>query len=90
MWNPKADFVDALESYVKAELRVSGESADYNTDAIRIVDARNHLFSNVGRQQTDQELGIYAIRDLCRVDENTLETVPDRMRFQSIAREYFD
>lgn len=90
MWNPKTDFVDALESYVKAELRVSGEPADYNTDAIRIVDARNHLFSNVGRQQTDQELGIYAIRDLCRVDENTLETVPDRMRFQSIAREYFD
>lgn len=90
MWNPKADFVDALENYVKAELRVSGEPADYNTDAIRIVDARNHLFSNVGRQQTDQELGIYAIRDLCRVDENTLETVPDRMRFQSIAREYFD
>lgn len=90
MLDLKTDFVNALESFLKAELRASGEPADYNNEAIRIVDARNHLFVNVGRQQTDQELGIYSIRDLCHVDEESLETVPDRMRFLSIAREYFD
>ena len=71
--------------FLKAELRASAEPADYNNEAIRIIDARNHLFQNVGRCGTDEECGIYAIRDLCHVDEDTLETVPDRMRLAALA-----
>ena len=89
MIDQKTDFVNALESFVKAELRLSMEPADYNNEAIEIIDARNHLFRNVGRQFTDEELGIYAIRDLCQVDEDTMETIPNRMKFLSIARTYF-
>lgn len=89
MIDQTTDFVDALESFVKAELRLSMEPADYNNEAIEIVDARNHLFRNVGRQATDEEQGIYAIRDLCHVDEDTMETVPNRMKFRAIAKNYF-
>ncbi len=89
MIDETADFVDALESYVKAELRTSAEPAEYNSEAIEIVDARNHLFRNVGRQSTDEELGIYAIRDLCHVDEDTMETIPNRQKFRAIAKNYF-
>lgn len=89
MIDQTTDFVNALESFVKAELRLSMEPADYNNEAIEIIDARNHLFRNVGHQSTDEELGIYAIRDLCLVDEDTMETIPNRMKFLSIARTYF-
>lgn len=85
MLNEEKDFIDALELYLKAELRACTEPADYNNEAVQIVDARNHLFRNVGRCGTDEECGIYAIRDLCRVDEDTLETVPDRMRISALA-----
>lgn len=83
------DFIDALESFVKSELRASMEPADYNNEAIEIIDARNHLFRNVGRMHTDESLNIYAIRDLCHVDEETLETIPNRMKFKAIAKNYF-
>lgn len=89
MIDQTTDFVNALESFVKAELRLSMEPADYNNEAIEIIDARNHLFRNVGRQPTDEELGIYAIRDLCHVDEDTMETIPNRMKFRAIAKNYF-
>ncbi len=89
MINETADFVDALESFVKAELRNSLEAAEYNNEAIEIIDARNHLFRNVGKQATDEELGIYALRDLCHVDETTMETLPNRHKFQAIAKHYF-
>ena len=62
------DFVDALESYVKAQLQASGEPADYNVEALEIVDARNHLFRHAGKRVTDESENIYALRDLCRVD----------------------
>lgn len=88
MLNEPNDFVEALENFIKAELRQSTEPAEYNHEAILIADAHNHLFSNVGNNATDEALGIYAIRDLCRVDEFTLETIPDRNRLIRIAREY--
>lgn len=89
MLDEKADFVDALESFLKTQLEASTEPAEYNTEAIRIVDARNHLFTNVGRHRTDEEAGIYALRSLCHIDEDTLETVPDRMRIMAIAKDFF-
>lgn len=88
MINEKAEFVDALDRFIQSELRHSSEPADYNTESIEIVDARNHLFRNVGNKGTDEELGFFAIRDLCHLDEDTMEFVPNRMRLAAIAREY--
>lgn len=89
MIDEQNDFVQALEDYVGEQLRLCHEAPDYNNEAIRILDARNHLFSNVGRHGTDEEQGIYAIRDLCHVDEDTMEVVPDRSRFKALAKDYF-
>lgn len=83
------DFVDALESYVRAQLQASGEPADYNVEALEIVDARNHLFRHAGEKVTDESENIYALRDLCRVDEVSLDFVPDRQRMAAIARNFF-
>ncbi len=90
MYDEKNEFVDALEAFVSEQLRLCTEAPDYNNESVRIIDARNHLFSNVGRRGTDEEENIYAIRSLCRVDEDTMELVPDRMRFASIAKSFFD
>ena len=38
---------------------------------------------------TDEEHDIYAIRSLCRIDEATMDIVPDRGRIESLARNYF-
>ncbi len=89
MYNDTEEFVNALDSFVRAELRLSMQPADYNNEAVQIVDARNHLFRNVGIRATDEEEDIYALRELCHVDENTLDLVPNRMKLQSIARSYF-
>ncbi len=89
MYNDTEEFVNALDSFVRAELRLSMQPADYNNEAVQIVDARNHLFRNVGIRATDEEEDIYALRELCHVDEDTLDLVPNRMKLQSIARSYF-
>ena len=83
------EFVDALEQFVQCELVSGSEYADYNSDSVQIVDARNALFRNVGKMGTDEERDIYAIRSLCRIDEDTLDIVPDRGRLESLARNYF-
>lgn len=82
-------FVKALTDFVGAQLHLSPESADYNPDSIQVVDARNHLFRNVGKKGTDEENDIYAIRSLCRIDEETLDIIPDSGRAESVARNYF-
>lgn len=89
MIDEKQDFADALEGFVKAEIAQNGHSGDYISGAVEIIDARNHLFRKVEGQVTDEERGLYALRELCRVDEDTLSTVPDRMKFFAIARAYF-
>lgn len=83
------DFVDALERYVLDALRQSGQSADYNVEALCVVDARNHLFRPAGKRPTDEATDVYALRDLCHVDEDTLDVVPDRARLAAVARNYF-
>lgn len=85
MNNEKADFVAAFERYIKEELRTSIEPAEYNKDAIKIVDARNHLFKNVGHQATDEEADVYALNDLCCVDEGSFCVVPNVMKLHAIA-----
>lgn len=90
MLDEKNDFVGALERYVNEELRTALEPAEYNKDAIEIVDARNHLFRNVGQLSTDEERNIYALSDLCCVDEETFHTIPNRMKLKAIARNFWD
>lgn len=89
MSDEKEDFVEALSAFLRAELRNRQEPADYCNDAIEIVDARNHLFRNAGLQPTDEEMGRYALRSLCRIDEESLELVPDEMRLRAVARNFF-
>ncbi len=83
------DFISALDGYVRAALATMGEPADYCTEAVRIVDARNHLFCMAGKKATDEAENIYALRELCRIDEDTMEMVPDHGRMAAIARNYF-
>lgn len=82
------DFVEALLNYVNAALRASGEAADYCQEALRVVDARNHLFASAGIHRTDEEQGIYALRDLCALDDETMEWCPDRARCAAVARDF--
>ena len=82
------DFVQALLHYVSAALRSTGEAADYCQEAVRVVDARNHLFASAGVQATDEERGIYALRDLCTLDDETMEWRPDAARCAAVARDF--
>lgn len=83
------DFVLALTSFVRAELTASDEAAEYNHEAVQIVDARNHLFRNVGHHETDEEQNIYSLRSLCCVEEDSMEMIPDEGRIERVARNYF-
>ncbi|MBP3228733.1 MAG: hypothetical protein J6M53_08150 [Bacteroidaceae bacterium] len=88
MTHETEEFVSALTSYVRATLP-PGDEADYCREAVQIVDARNHLFRSAGQRATDEEHDIYALRSLCRLDEDTLLFVPDEGRIRSLARTYF-
>ncbi len=80
------DFVDALTRHVTLELEQ--QDGEYAQGAVHIVDARNHLFRTLPQQPTDEAMDIYALQDLCRVDDD-MRTVPDKARAMSIARNYF-
>lgn len=82
------DFVDALIAYAEAALRTSGELPDYCQEAVRIIDARNHLFTSAGIHRTDEEHGIYALRDLCALNEDTMELQPDRLKCAAVGRDF--
>lgn len=85
----KREFIDALLAYVAAALAAADGADDYCREAVRIVDARNCLFRPAGRRTTDEADDVFALRDLCRLDEDTLELVPDEGRVASIARNFF-
>lgn len=85
----KQEFIGALLAYVAAALAAVGGADDYCREAVRIVDAHNCLFRPAGRRATDEADDVYALRDLCRLDEDTLELVPDEGRVASIARNFF-
>lgn len=82
------EFVRALRRYVEVELATCGEAPDYNTEAVEVVDARNRLFRNVGARRTDESENIYALRDLCYVDD-AMNIVPCEARLRSVARNFF-
>ena len=79
-------FAEALCRYVREELRE--QDGEYVKGAVRIVDARNHLFQTLPQQMTDEAADIYALADLCHVNDDLL-TVPDMNRALSVARNYF-
>lgn len=82
------DFTAALRAYLDARLREVGD-AEYCTEALQVVDARGHLFRPAGRRATDEAADIYALRDLCRMDEERLCLVPNDGRLAAVARNYF-
>lgn len=79
-------FAEALCRYVAHELR--GQDGAYIQGAVHVVDARNHLFRILPHQPTDEAQDIYALADLCRVDDN-METIPDQNRALGVARNYY-
>lgn len=79
-------FAEALCRYVAQELK--GQDGAYIQGAVQVVDARNHLFRTLPHQPTDEALDIYALADLCRVDDD-METIPDLNRALGVARNYY-
>lgn len=79
-------FARALCRYVAEELR--GQDGAYPQGAVRVADARNHLFCTLPTQHTDEAGDVYALSDLCRVDE-FMQTLPDMNRALGVARNYF-
>lgn len=83
------DFTQALFDHVSHSLARMGGDAEYSQEAVRIIDARNHLFGTIESGRTDEEHGIYAIRDLCILDDMTMLFHPDLHKIQAVARNYF-
>lgn len=80
------DFAEALCCFVSRQL--TGIDGEYVRGAVQILDARNQLFRLLPHQTTDEATDIYALADLCRVDED-MQTVPDINRAFAVARNYF-
>ena len=80
------EFARALCRYVAQELR--GQDGEYVHGAVKVADARNHLFMPLPHQSTDESVDIYALADLCHVDDD-MQTVPDMNRALGVARNYF-
>ena len=80
------DFARALCRYVAQELR--NQDGEYVRGAVKVADARNHLFMPLPHQGTDESVDIYALADLCHVDDD-MQTVPDLNRALGVARNYF-
>lgn len=85
----KEAFIEALTAYAVLALTTSRVPADYTTLCIEVVDARNHFFRTISCGQTDETEDRYALRELCHVDEQTMELWPDKERITSVARNYF-
>lgn len=82
----REEFIEALLRHVQSEIR--GMDAEYIQDAIKILDARNHLFINIGHARTDEGEDVYALRDLCHLDDS-MEITADKNRIEGVARNYF-
>jgi len=80
------EFAEALCQYVARELW--SQDGEYIKGAVRILDARNHLFQALPHQATDESADIYALSDLCHVNDE-MQTEPDMNRALGVARNYF-
>lgn len=83
-------FVTALTTYVAEVIRRESGDVEYCAEAVRIVDAHNALFATVPLCHTDEEQGIYTIRELSRLrDDGSFLYQPDTSRIARIATHYF-
>lgn len=89
MENEINDFVEALARFVERELSREPDPV-YSQKAVKIDDARNHIFRIVEPARTDESEDLYALADLCRMDEDNLQAVPNRGRMLRIARNYWN
>lgn len=80
------DFAEAPCRFVGRQF--IGTDCEYVRGAVQILDARNQLFRLLPHQTTDEATDIYALADLCHVDED-MQTVPDMNRALAVARNYF-
>lgn len=83
------EFVDAIMNFLNETIKGSDIALEYSYVAVKVIDARNHLFQIVEQSTTDEAANVYALRDLCRMEEGTLEMIVDEGRLKSIARNYF-
>lgn len=83
------EFVEALYRFT-AQLLMHEPDPVYSQKAVKIADARNHIFRVVEPARTDEAEDLYALADLCRLDEDTMEAVPNRGRMLRIARNYWN
>ncbi len=79
-------FAEDLCAYVGR--RIADQDGAYIKGALRIVDARNHIFMDVPHQSTDEASDVYALADLCHLNEE-MQTEPDMYRALAVARNYF-
>ena len=80
------DFIEALSRPVEKELQRN--DAVYNTDAVQIVDARNHIFRILENTATDESADIYALSDLCVLSDD-MTALPNYRRLRRIAGNYW-
>ena len=90
MLDEKMEFAEALKDFINLSLAHHGQEAEYSTDAVEIVDARNHIFRLVPNTGTDEELNRFALQGLCRLDECSLNLTPDIQRLLAVAKDFFD
>ena len=81
-------FLEALTRFVEQTLAQESDPI-YSQKAIRIADARNHIFHLVEPAQTDEAEDTYTLADLCRLDEDSMQAMPNRGRMLRIARNYW-
>ncbi len=80
------EFARALCAYVQRELEE--QDGEYVKGAVKVLDARNHFFRTLPQQSTDEAEDIYALADLCHVDDD-MQTVANYNKALSIAKNYF-
>lgn len=81
-------FIVALESHIADALSRIGD-IEYCQEAVKIIDARNHIFKILPIAASDEEHSVFALRDLCRLDEETMSWHVDINRLRAIARDFF-
>ena len=48
----------------------------------------DYVGATLRNHRTDEEQGIYALRDLCVLDDESMSLVPDAGRCRSVARDF--
>lgn len=78
---------EALISFVENEIREQYDVI-YSTDCLQIVDARNCIILKLHNMQTDESNDIYAVSDLCYIDED-MRTLPNKEKIIRIVESFW-